>query len=190
MGYAAETGTSAREAMLDVWLSLGAETLQRTAGRFDSVQEAPFLLAFLRQLADEGWEVAQSLPRPSPQTPERSLRVLWEQVQATRAPHQRGLEGQSTGEHSNTVRVLSSILARHAQTAWGEAFDRHVSDAFPLISGVPNRVGRLRGYGNAIVPQEAAEFVRAFVEATWHPGLPHPDPATEKAIQIVYGING
>jgi hypothetical protein len=27
-------------------------------------------------------------------------------------------------------------------------------------------VGRLRGYGNAIVPQQAAEFVQAFAEAS------------------------
>lgn len=28
-----------------------------------------------------------------------------------------------------------------------------------------SRIGRLRGYGNAIVPEVAAEFVRAFLEA-------------------------
>ena len=36
---------------------------------------------------------------------------------------------------------------------------------FPLAHGVPARVGRLRGYGNAIVPQVAAQFIGAFAEA-------------------------
>lgn len=36
------------------------------------------------------------------------------------------------------------------------------SGSFPLANGVPARVGRLRGYGNAIVPQAAAEFIKAF----------------------------
>ena len=38
------------------------------------------------------------------------------------------------------------------------------SGTFPLADGVPGRVGLLRGYGNAIVPQVAAEFIRAFME--------------------------
>ena len=36
---------------------------------------------------------------------------------------------------------------------------------FPLAHGVPARVVRLRGYGNAIVPQCAAEFIAAYCEA-------------------------
>ena len=35
---------------------------------------------------------------------------------------------------------------------------------FPLAHGVPSRVGRLRAYGNAIVPPQAAEFIRAYME--------------------------
>jgi len=40
------------------------------------------------------------------------------------------------------------------------------SGTFPLAHGIPARVGRLRGYGNAIVPQVAAEFVKAYQETT------------------------
>ena len=36
--------------------------------------------------------------------------------------------------------------------------------SFPLAHGVSNRVGRLRGYGNAIVPQVAAGFVSAYLD--------------------------
>jgi len=34
-----------------------------------------------------------------------------------------------------------------------------------LVDGVPNRVGRLRAYGNAIVPPLAAEVIKAFMDA-------------------------
>ena len=36
----------------------------------------------------------------------------------------------------------------------------------PLADGTSSRVGRLRAYGNAIVPQVAAQFVRAFMETS------------------------
>ena len=36
--------------------------------------------------------------------------------------------------------------------------------SFPLAHGIPGRVGLLRGYGNAIVPQVAAEFIAAFLD--------------------------
>lgn len=42
---------------------------------------------------------------------------------------------------------------------------RLVEPSIPLLAhGVQNRVGKLRGYGNAIVPQVAAEFIGAFME--------------------------
>jgi DNA (cytosine-5)-methyltransferase 1 len=36
-----------------------------------------------------------------------------------------------------------------------------VSAAYPLAKGQERRVMRLRGYGNAIVPQVAATFIRS-----------------------------
>lgn len=37
-------------------------------------------------------------------------------------------------------------------------------NVFPLAPGLPGRVGKLRAAGNSIVPQVAAEFVRAFLD--------------------------
>ncbi|MEO0966031.1 MAG: DNA cytosine methyltransferase [Planctomycetota bacterium] len=37
-------------------------------------------------------------------------------------------------------------------------------EAFPLAHGLPGRVGVLRGAGNAIVPELAAAFIRAYLE--------------------------
>jgi DNA (cytosine-5)-methyltransferase 1 len=46
---------------------------------------------------------------------------------------------------------------------------RFEPESFPLADGLPGRVGLLRGYGNAIVPQVAAEFIQAFLEVTTNP---------------------
>jgi len=62
------------------------------------------------------------------------------------------------------LHILPSILARHAQAAWADAYAAHAVIGFPLSRGEPNRVGRLRAFGNAIVSPLAAEFIKAFME--------------------------
>ena len=49
---------------------------------------------------------------------------------------------------------------------WADGSARRIEPGIdPLAHGVPGRVGRIRGWGNAIVPQVAAEFILAAREA-------------------------
>jgi hypothetical protein len=58
------------------------------------------------------------------------------------------------------ARELGDVVPRLPQTGASLAgFTGH-----PLAHGVSARVGRLRGYGNAIVPPLAAEFIKAYLE--------------------------
>lgn len=156
----------ARETLLLLLATLREEAPQRWAdGGFRLVHEAPILLAFVRQLADEGWALAQSVLRSGAEATEAALRGMRRDDETARAPYRRGLDEQRADEHPDALRVLSSILARHAQASWGEAVARHAADSFPLAHGAPARVGRLRAYGNAIVAEQAAGFVTAFSEA-------------------------
>lgn len=80
---------------------------------------------------------------------------------AGRQPRQLSTEGEGHG---------APLESTGGNGAWSD-FDiipctdgkarRVESGTFPLAHGVPGRVGLLRGYGNAIVPQVAAEFIKA-----------------------------
>lgn len=48
------------------------------------------------------------------------------------------------------------------------------SGSFPLAHGISGRVGLLRGYGNAIVPQVASEFIGAWLD-TANADISHPE---------------
>jgi DNA (cytosine-5)-methyltransferase 1 len=79
--------------------------------------------------------------------------------------HNDGSQGRSDG-----IGEYSCQLSPWSSSSWIECKDgkaRRIplkSILFPLAHGVPNRVGTLRGAGNAIVPQAAAEFIRAAME--------------------------
>ncbi len=89
----------------------------------------------------------------------------------------KGLEGRegergNDGEERQAVeRTGDDVRGPWASSVWLPCRDgkaRRVpspeSGILPLASGVPNRVGLLRGAGNSIVPPLAAEFIGAFLE--------------------------
>ena len=151
----------ASEAVRDLWDLLSTEeAVNRTDGGFDSVREAPFLLAFLRQLSDQGWKFEIGHERTSSEASRHALRVLRYEREPSYSSRQRGLDEQSPYELTDPLRQLSQILAHHAEDCWGKAGWQDVG-SFPLIEGAPSRVVRLRAYGNAINAEVAATFIEA-----------------------------
>lgn len=60
----------------------------------------------------------------------------------------------------NCLAGKAETSSQRGRTQW------RVKPGLPLLAnGVPNRVGRLCAYGNAIVPQVAAEVIEAYLEA-------------------------
>jgi DNA (cytosine-5)-methyltransferase 1 len=92
----------------------------------------------------------------------------------------RGIQGsrESVGASSGATRERPAGLCEDSRPSplhgfWRDADWLHCRDGkwrpvesgtFPLAHGLPARVVRLRGYGNAIVPQVAAQFIRAYCE--------------------------
>jgi DNA (cytosine-5)-methyltransferase 1 len=88
-----------------------------------------------------------------------------------------GTQGESEGQRL-TARDLADVplVAGATHGVWAEPDWLACRDGkwrpvepgtFPVAHGVSGRMGRLRGYGNAIVPPLAATFVRAVMEDLW-----------------------
>lgn len=152
------------EALQQLRLSYGAQIkrFEKTRG-FDSIYPTPVLLAFVRELWRKGRQISESLPLLGEEAEKGLLRSLWGFGSSTGSPRERGLDEQQTGEPADIVRILSPILARYASQAWPDAYKAYAEIGFPLGADIQARVARLRGYGNAIVPQVAAEFIKAFM---------------------------
>lgn len=70
--------------------------------------------------------------------------------------------GRSIGESETESRLLKHKGSSAIQCRDGKWREVPTEPAlFPLAYGIPNRVGLLRGAGNAIVPQVAAEIIKA-----------------------------
>lgn len=77
-----------------------------------------------------------------------------------RRPTERSQEVGDAGDCSR-----SSFWSKYELLSYQDNKTRRVEPGtFPLADGIPGRLGLLRGYGNAIVVQVAAAFVRAFME--------------------------
>lgn len=97
------------------------------------------------------------------QQSERPANICGKEIQQAECELQSGdaraIFGESTNPHHSFWSDADWLVCRDGKLRPVE------SGTFPLANGIPARVGRLRGYGNAIVPQIAAEFIKAFMRS-------------------------
>jgi len=108
-----------------------------------------------------------------------------QRADSQRAPSQRGGDagglGHANGNGREARRETASTLGHRGAVdpagggPWSDIYYHPCRDGkarpipaepslFPLVDGAPARVGRLRGYGNAIVPQVAAAFIQSVID--------------------------
>ena len=74
-------------------------------------------------------------------------------------------QGQEARWSDNGSRGAGSFWSNAIWLTGADGKTRRAEPSIPLLAhGIPARVGRLRAYGNAIVPQVAAEVIAAFME--------------------------
>jgi hypothetical protein len=139
------------------------QEVQREIGRCFGVPAAIVLLSILCERARELGIVKHGKAQGSSQACVELLRGLWDseavtQVACTSQGWQ--LPQQLQDELANTLsKVPQKSPCFHELIQSAQCYD-----PTPLAHGIPGRVGLLRGYGNAIVPQVAAEFIMAYKE--------------------------
>ena len=163
INHAKTSEIDTREVLQALWYENGTQEIQRQTGRFNTIYEQGLLHVALCKLARSLGYIQKSKDERITEASQRLLRDLWSDTGELKATpcssYQWGLDGQQVKEFSNLVHELSheasQFIEKNGLTAIG---------AFPLSDNIPNRVGILRGAGNAIVPQVAAEVIKAFME--------------------------
>lgn len=159
--YAKKTNRSTLETVREMQYAFWSEAIQWDVRGRIGLLSPEILLAALCQLERK---LGEFLNRSSQSIIEAQRKILLNvrgnsANETTPCPPQRWAYAQQlTREFADSLHELPHEDALEAAQA---IFDR--AKGFPLTSKCPARTILLKGYGNAIVPQVAAEFIKAFI---------------------------
>lgn len=151
--YATSTKTRPAQVLRTMRSDIQPQFLQWCAGGSISLQASAVLYTALCELSGELGEIVGGEASGITEASWHDVREVRINEEPTRASSGRGLSEQLTEELRDTMRELSPEVAPM------------ILHSYPLAHGISGRVGLLRGYGNAIVPEVAAQFIQAANEA-------------------------
>lgn len=161
-GYASATQSRPEEIVQAVRQAAASQAVWQEPRGFFGIREAEVLLPFLREL--ERRYFSAGAPGASAQVSREGVRSLRVHALSARTPQGRRPHEQHPGQHPDALHALSQFLALAARQAF-EALCGNAPIVPLLARGVEARVAKLRAFGNAIIPQVAAEFLAAYREA-------------------------
>jgi DNA (cytosine-5)-methyltransferase 1 len=159
--YAKASNQGIPETMQALRDQIHTKAVQWSVGGYVHFQTEAFLYTALCELARELGPVINSKTQSGEKifkTPMREVRKI---KHSPRPPPGRKLQKQSQAKLADIMCKLSQVASQLPKET-----SKIIIHNFPTAHGIPGRVGLLRGYGNAIVPQIAAQFILASIEAS------------------------
>ena len=171
MAYGKKTQTKPLEILRVLRQAIAPERLQEWSIRGSCyIPTTQVLLAFLCELEKIGGE-ERDLAMEGKEVPSGLLRSMWPDGSIACPSCGWGFHKSCQKQPPDSLHTLSQLLARHAGAAWVETCSKDAPLAWKGLTvsrvskDIHRRVDRLKGLGNAVVPQIPEIIGRAIMEA-------------------------
>jgi len=159
-GLSYEESRGVIEVLRSLWSDYISKALWEEIGGLNRIQQAEVLFSLMREYeegSDEAWLFLEG-----EETLEGYLRELRGKAGTASAPHRSKNTEQPGREHSDSVPMVSQFSPCDSQANWQR---NSWEDGIPRVAhGISDRTHRLKGLGNAVVPQIPELIGRAIME--------------------------